>query len=135
MFSIHFSAFCCKLKLSPSVYIYLSTSRGAFSTVELGRPKINKADLRDFSLQNSKFTVPLQNQQKPARHPQNFDSRQHQRSILGDLSFKNEKLSAELTASLRFAICQSHLPKILRLPRKECCWIMQSAARFTQSHL
>ena len=48
-------------------------------------------------------------------------------------SFKNRKLSAELTVPMRFAIFRLQLSKLLRLPQKSEDLMLQNAALLRKS--
>ena len=125
-----------------SIYIYLSAYLKTklfcetSSMFELDNIK-NAAILRDFL---NFWTWRRQKRSYSVRPPQVFKLTTSKTKQFCETSFKNGKLSAELTAfdglvPMRFAIFPVDVSKLLRLPLKKGCQVIRRAAPVTQNHL
>ena len=125
-----------------SIYIYLSAYLKTklfcetSSMFELDNIK-NAAILRDFL---NFWTWRRQKRSNSVRPPQVFKLTTSKTKQFCETSFKNGKLSAELTAfdglvPMRFAIFPVDVSKLLRLPLKKGCQVIRRAAPVTQNHL
>ena len=132
------------LSLSVCLSVYLSTCLSAslktkqvcetFSIFELNNVK-NETILRDFC---RFWTWQHPKRSNSARPLQFLNMTTSKTKQFCETSFKNRKLykcSADSLVPMRFAIFPLHLSKVLRLPRKNWCQVIRSAAPVTQNHL